>query len=489
MYDPNAQKDLLILRSELNDCCYDPKMRDYLQGLIIRIMNYPKKAMQCRHFVKIMDQKKIMMIWYPLNILFANKNYSIPIQIYITKNIPYEPPQIFLELKKGTGVNPKNKDIDPKNNRIMTKTLRSWNQNSNIENVLGEIFESFSRLFPIYKKKTDQQIPIPNQAQQGGGGNYGMFQNEMNNSYQKQNSDNSNNNFSNPYNPQGKYGFQPPTKNIYGRSMTLDSNRNYQQPNSFGGGIYGNNNNQKPNSFGGGIYDNNNQKPNSFGGGIYDNNNQQPNSFGGGIYGNNNNNNNNQGGRLFGNNDNNNQNNQFGRLYSGPASIQPFQNPKEELKNILINGVSEKISNKLIKEKKRLNNQNEKMKEYKIKLKKENEKLQKFLDNQSKIKFNCEEDMSNMNKAIQKIQLYNKNNKIMILNQNNCLNYLDIPDSKAIKIIAEETCMEEMILIVRKGFERKKISLNETINFMRNSTRDLFAIKFLKDKAINKYKY
>jgi len=189
MYDPNAQKDLLILRSELNDCCYDPKMRDYLQGLIIRIMNYPKKAIQCRHFVKIMDQKKIMMIWYPLNILFANKNYSIPIQIYITKNIPYEPPQIFLELKKGTGVNPKNKDIDPKNNRIMAKTLRSWNQNSNIENVLGEIFESFSRLFPIYKKKTDQQIPIPNQAQQGGGGNYGMFQNEMNNSYQKQNSD------------------------------------------------------------------------------------------------------------------------------------------------------------------------------------------------------------------------------------------------------------------------------------------------------------
>ena len=57
-----------------------------------------------------------------------------------------------------------------------------------------------------------------------------------------------------------------------------------------------------------------------------------------------------------------------------------------------------------------------------------------------------------------------------------------------IVIIAEETCMEEMILIVRKGFEKKKISLDETINFMRNSARDLFAIKFLKDKLLNKYK-
>ena len=76
----------------------------------------------------------------------------------------------------------------------------------------------------------------------------------------------------------------------------------------------------------------------------------------------------------------------------------------------------------------------------------------------------------------------------MVLNQDNCINLIDIPDQGALKIIAEETCMEEMILVVRKGFERKKISFDEAIMFMRNSTRDLFTIKFLKDKAINKYK-
>ena len=507
MFDPKSQNSLLRLRTELNDCCYDPKMKDFISTMIIRIMNYPKKTTEPRHCIKMMSQNKIMMIWYPMSVPFMNRSYNVPIQIYIMKYVPYEPPQIFLEVVQGSAANSSNKDINTKTNQIMTKTLKNWNQYSVIENVLDEIFQSFSKVFPIYKKKTNQQPPIQNQPPVGGGGIYGMMHNEVNNLYQQQNNNN-------PYNPMAKYGFQPPTKSIYGRSMTLNENRNRPQPNSFGGGIYGNNNNQQPNSFGGGIYgNNNNQQPGSFGGGIYgnNNNNQQPNSFGGGIYGNNNNNQqpNSFGGGIYDNINNNNKNNNaqgggiydfnnnnknkggsnpYEGTYGAPPPIQPSLNPDEEVKNILLNEVSDKISNKLIEEKKRLNKQNEKMNEYKIKFSKENEKLQNFLDGQSQIKFKCEEDMSNMNNAIKKIQDYNSNNKAMMLDKENCLNYLDIPDSNAIKIIAEEMCMEEMILIVRKGFEKKKISLDETINFMRNSARDLFAIKFLKDKLLNKYK-
>ena len=486
MFDPKSQNSLLRLRTELNDCCYDPKMKDFISTMIIRIMNYPKKTTEPRHCIKMMSQNKIMMIWYPMSVPFMNRSYNVPIQIYIMKYVPYEPPQIFLEVVQGSAANSSNKDINTKTNQIMTKTLK----NSVIENVLDEIFQSFSKVFPIYKKKTNQQPPIQNQPPVGGGGIYGMMHNEVNNLYQQQNNNN-------PYNPMAKYGFQPPTKSIYGRSMTLNENRNRPQPNSFGGGIYGNNNNQQPNSFGGGIYgNNNNQQPGSFGGGIYgnNNNNQQPNSFGGGIYdniNNNNKNNNAQGGGIYDFNNNNKNkggSNPYEGTYGAPPPIQPSLNPDEEVKNILSNEVSDKISNKLIEEKKRLSKQNEKMKEYRIKFSKENEKLQNFLDGQSQIKFKCEEDMSNMNNAIKKIQDYNSNNKTMMLDKENCLNYLDLPDSNAIKIIAEETCMEEMILIVRKGFEKKKISLDETINFMRNSARDLFAIKFLKDKLLNKYK-
>ena len=492
MYNANAQNSILRLRTELSECSYNQNMKDYLANLIMSVMNYPKKTAQVRHFIKNMGGNKIIMVWYPMSVPFMGKNYNVPLQIYIMKNVPYEPPQIFLEVTQGSGANTKNTDIDPNNNRIMTNSLRNWNQYSVIDNVMNEIFASFSRTFPIYKKSAND-----NQQQQGasgGGGIYNMIKNEVFNLYQNNRGNN---------NPgQGNfYGFQPPTKNIYGRAMTREGDNNQQQPNSFGGGIYGNNNNynnqQQPNSFGGGIYGNNNnynqqQQPNSFGGGIYgnNNNNDQPNSFGGGIYGNNNNNNynNNQqpqpnsfGGGIYGNNNNN---NQFGE---GGIYDQPKKNPDEEFKEILINEVSSKISNNLVSEKQRLFNQNQKMKNYKSTFGQENEKLNNFVNAQNQIKTKCDEDMNNMNHALSRIQDQINKSKNMILNEENSINLVDVPDPGAIKIIAQEACMEEMILVVRKGFERKKISFDQAIMFMRNSARDLFAIKFLKDKAINKY--
>ena len=251
MFDPNAQNDLLRLKTELNDCVYGPQMRDWLSNLIIRIMNYPKKQGDARHFVKMFNHQKLMMIWYPMSVPFMNRNYNVPLQIYLMKNFPYEPPQIFLEISQGSAANANNKDIDPRNNRIMTYTLKSWNQNSNLENVLNEIYESFSRTFPLYKKKPNQQAPPQGQNQGPSGGIYGMLKNEAFNLYQKNRLNFNNNQNSNQ-------GFQPPARNIYGRAMTIEGDRknnniynnnynNQQQPNSFGGGIYGDKNQQQPN--------------------------------------------------------------------------------------------------------------------------------------------------------------------------------------------------------------------------------------------------
>ena len=501
MYGANAQNTLIRLREELTQCSYNQNMKDYLANLIMSIMNYPKKRTQVRHFIKYMNQNKIIMIWYPMSVPFSGNNYDVPLQIYIMKNVPYEPPQIFLEVVQGSAANTSNKDIDPNNNRIMTNSLRNWSQYSIIDNVMNEIYSSFCRVFPIYKKKSTNNFNSP-PAQvvppSGGGNIYGQLVNEVKNMYQQ--------------NKGGLYGFQPPTKNIYGRAMSIETNNNnynnnnnQQPPNPFGGGgIYGNNNynnnQQPPNPFGGGgIYGNNNnnqQPPNQFcgGGGIYgnnNNNNQQPNSFGGGIYGNNNNNNNNQqqpssfGGGIYGNNNNNQQPNSFG----GGIYDQPRKNPDEEFKEILMAEVTSKISNKLISEKQRLNSQNQKMNNQKTIFKKENEKLQSFVNGQNFIKKRCDEDMYNMENALNRIKEQINRSKNMVLNEENCINLIEVQDPNAIKAIASETSMEEMILIVRKGFERKKVSFDEAIRFMRNSTRDLFAIKFLKDKMVNKYRY
>ena len=519
MYNQNAQNSLLRIRTELNECSYSPNMKDYLSNLIMSVMNFPKKANQPRHYIRNMGPDKIIMIWYSMSVPFAGRSYNVPLLIYITKNIPYDPPQIFLEVPQGSGINTKNTDINPNSRRILTNSLRNWNQYSIIDNAMNEIFDSFSRTFPIYKKSANDQ----NQQQQqqgtgGGGGIYNMMKNEVSNLYQQVNNNNNNNNYYN----QGKpniYGYKPPAQNIYGKPM---SNNNNQQPTSFGGGIYGNNNNNNNNN------NYNNNQPTSFGGGIYGNNNdynknnqqQQPQSFGEGIYGDNKNNNNNNYYNNYNNNNNNNNNynnnnynnnnynnnynnnnNNYNNNYNnnppqpqqnsfgGGIYEQPKQNPEEELKNILIEEISAKLSQQLISEKKRLYNQNEKMKNNKSSFSQENKNLQNFINRENEIKAKSEEDMTNMNNALSRIKEQINKEKSTVLNNENCINFIDVPDKASLKIIASETSMEEMVLIVRKAFERKKITFDQAINFTRNSSRDLFAVKYLKEKAINKYKY
>ena len=480
MYSANAQNTLLRLRGELNQCTYAPQMKDYISNLIFTAMNYPKKTSQARHFIKNMGYDRIIMVWYPMSVPFGGKSYNVPLQIFIMKNVPYEPPQIFLEIVQGSAANAKNRDIDPNTNRIMTPTLRSWNQYSIIDNVMNEIFASFSNVFPIYKKSQQSHPPAPAPAPAPApGGIYGNLVGEVQNLYQQNTNRNLNYNLynNNNQNQGNAYGYQPPAKNIYGKAMSNGNNNNYnnynnnnQQPSSFGGGIYGNNNNNNTN--------NNNQQPNSFGGGIYgnnnnnNNNNNQPNSFGGGIYGNNNNNN------------NNNQPNSFG----GGIYDQPKKDPNDEFKEILINEVTTKIKDKLVAEKKRLNTQNDKMKKYKTLFEKENENLQNFVNHENQIKTKCDEDMANMSNALQRVQEQINHGKNNVLTEDNCLNLIEIPDSDPIKVIAGETAAEEMVLIVKKAFERKKISFDEAITFVRNSSREIFALRFLKDKTLNKYK-
>ena len=133
MYSANAQNTLLRLRGEISQCSYAPQMKDYISNLIYTTMNYPKKTVQARHFIRNMGYDRIIMVWYSMSVPFGGKSYNVPLQIFIMKNVPYEPPQIFLEIVQGSAPNTKNRDIDPNTRRIMTPTLRNWNQYSIME--------------------------------------------------------------------------------------------------------------------------------------------------------------------------------------------------------------------------------------------------------------------------------------------------------------------------------------------------------------------
>ena len=162
---------------------------------------------------------------------------------------------------------------------------------------------------------------------------------------------------------------------------------------------------------------------------------------------------------------------------------------ERDLKIILLNEIYEKVANKIIKEEKKLKYQNRKMKDYKNLFTKENEKLQEFVKRKEEIETKCEEDMDNIIDEIEKVEEHNSEMRNKIVDEENCLDYLEIPDNEAIKIIGDETSLEEMIIIVRKAFEKKKVPFEEAVTFMRNSYRDLYELKFRTEKVFNKYKY
>ena len=502
MYNPASQNIQIGIRTEIDKCSYSPNMKDYLTNMIMQVMNYPRKQAQAKYCVKNQGQDKIIVVIYPMNVPFMKKSYNVPIQILFMKNIPYEPPQIFLEVVQGSAPNPQNKDVDQSTRRVMTNTLKNWGQFSNIENAMNEIFASFSAVFPIYKTSGKNPPPAqktayqpaqntgyqpntsqyggykPNQssiygnnnAGTGGGGIYDVLNNAVQTAYQD-----------------NKYGpYKAPTTSIYGRSMTLEGNANQNKPNTnaYGaGGIYAQNNNYGQ----GGIYGNQGYIPPSSG--IYGNNTNQYGNPSAPAYNNNYNYNNNQ----YGYNQNPpsgqysaynpNPNSQYG--YNNPSSPNNLGfNPNDELKNIVLNELSGKLIGKVIEERKRLNMQNQKLNEYKNQMVQENRRIEEFLSDQATIRSICEDDMSNICTSIKNIEDYNKQNQNITITSDNCLTFLDIPNPDCLKIIANEVSMEEMIILVKRAYERKKIGFEEAISFMRNTTRELFAVKFLKNKAI-----
>lgn len=146
--------------SAISLCNYPPNVTDYLIKTIIQIMSYPNVKSKPQYKVKTINKDKIIAIRIQLDVPFNKKNYDVPIVIFFPNLIPLEPPKIFIEVSKGSAINPKVKDIEIKTRKINTPILRTWEQNTNFINILNEIRNSFSNIFPIYKIKKIIKIII-----------------------------------------------------------------------------------------------------------------------------------------------------------------------------------------------------------------------------------------------------------------------------------------------------------------------------------------
>ena len=194
----DRSNNLLKILEKLEECSYESKTKYYLSQIIPTILKYPNKGNKSEYFVENLNGDNIIIIDYSMMIKLGNIKYNVPIKIVLTKNIPNEPPKFFIPMKEYIGINKSNKDIDQNTFRIMTKTLRSWNNDSNIENVLDEIYVSFSTHFPIFRKKS-QNLNNSNNGDLSNSVNLGFENNDFqlsNNNY----NNNINNKLTNSYN-------------------------------------------------------------------------------------------------------------------------------------------------------------------------------------------------------------------------------------------------------------------------------------------------
>ena len=358
--------------SAISLCNYPPNVTDYLIKTIIQIMSYPNVKSKPQYKVKTINKDKIIAIRIQLDVPFNKKNYDVPIVIFFPNLIPLEPPKIFIEVSKGSAINPKVKDIEIKTRRINTPILRTWEQNTNFINILNEIRNSFSNIFPIYKIKKNNQ-----------------------NNNNTNNTININNNA--VFNIMNNNNGNDPFANI-ASIFNSNININFSNNNNFRNKIYG----------------------------------------------------------------------------------------KENIiKNILIEEVFDKISSKLISEYKKLNQQNKTLNNYKNQFRNENEKMEKYFAKKKDIENKCNKDLYHLNTEIKKYSEYNKK-KIEKITEKNCLDYIKVESPEVIKSISNEINYEELIIIIRKGFERKAISFEQAIMSIRNTSRELFISKMITEKRLKR---
>ena len=371
-------------------CNYPPNVIDYLIKSIIQIMNYPYVKSKPQYKVKTINKEKMIAIKIELDIPFNKKNYEVPIVVFFPNLIPLEPPKIFLEVSKGSAINPKIKDVDIKTRKIITPILRTWEQKTSFVNILNEIRNSFCNIFPIYKIKKN------------------------------------NNNINN---------------NVNNNTININNNAVFN--------IMNNNNNNQNDPFANiaSIFNEN-----------------------------------------FMNNIKYNNNNNFQNINLNIKNNNEMIYGKENLvKKILVEEVFDKISSKLISEYKKLNQQNKTLNHYKNQFRNENEKMEKYFLKKKEIINKCNKDLANLNNEIKKYSEYNKKKRESIkITENNCLDFINIESPGVIKAISNEINYEELIIMIKKGFEKKTISFKEAIMSTREASRNLFVSKIITEKGLKK---
>lgn len=509
----------------VKQCSYPSHMIDFFVNTILEVITNSPLA---KVFKILYKNENLTVIRYNVTTTFKDRSFDIPILIYLSKNMPYEAPEVYLERNSDTGVNPKNPDIDQISNQIITPGLLNWNSRQSLTNILLEVLASFNKNFPIYKiAKGQGQGSQPMQTNQVVQSNIIQpMQNLQNQNYNYYNSNNNMNNnntfYSNQVPPQFQY--QPQTSNFYNNYNNMNMNSNVIDHNSMTDKDMNNKStytaftsnlgNQPPhkNTIYQSIYQANSNQMS----GLDKNkshqtsqvlNNMQFNNqpyTGSNLNGNyinqpyNNNFNNNFSNSQY-TNQNQNTQNQYNAYSSNsnicapvPSSSSMYQishiderKSEDEMKRILIEEIKSSIENKVKEEIKRNKQTEEKLNNYRNEFNTQVDKYQKFFTKKEEIVNSLKKLLDDIEREIQNVQMYLAKMQDRILDSTNFENYIQISDTALINLISVEATIEDFLSVIKKAFEKNILNFNETLKTIRTLTRETMKIKFYREKLVS----
>ena len=424
MYGNRILEDIL-------QCSYQPLSRDFVTGAIIELQNISNTT----QFFKLNRNvegfsETILCSKFVISVPLSDKMYDIPIIIYLGRNFPIDPPEIYLErTSKELAVSSKNYDVDPNTLKIHVQSLKLWvAYKSKVTSVINDIVYSFKSNFPIYKKTTNTQT-IHHQ---------------------------------NSYNPQvqTQVPYKPPT---YSNTNICPSQGLYSNTSQYQQGEY--------------QYVNSNINPTqkiNYNPGINPNiqshfGYQAPNQFG----------------------------------YQAPiVPTQSFQNiniyqqqpvnnmmmtqklSPEDLRRNLIEELLISLKPKILEEMNNQSNYDEKFSSFLKDISNQNNSLRNFIEKKDEILNTVKEQITKLDEDIKILSFQINGQKNTSINSNTIDFFFKTSNRQLLEIISAEANIEEFITLTKKIVEKGSVSLQEAIRFIRGLSRELYKLRYFRDKLI-----
>jgi hypothetical protein len=418
----------------INQCCYPINLRDYIANILLDIsLTSPSAAF----YKTTQENDYIIAFIYNISTSFKEKKYEIPIFIIIPKNFPFQPPEVVIDKAPDTGINPKNLNIDPNTNRIFTNIIKIWNQNSQLGELINEVTISFNTHFPVYKLNRVNNITsnVNSAIDTRAITIYSDIGIPTNSNYNGLNRSGTSNIFNS-----GDQSLQ--LSNIYSKEG---------DPNIYNFNI----GQSKVNSIG--LSKNNFHKTNT-----------------------------------LSNNYSKNLNDLLDKTFNtscNNSNITSKDNTMHDelAKKILKEEIRVLVEPKIKDELKRLKQQKSKLKNYHSEFSSQIDRYQKLLAKREEVVISLQQIQTNIGKELQDTLISLTRSQDHMIMQDNVLSFINIneKDKAIIHILSIEATIEDIITAIKKAFEKGIINFNDNTKFIRNITRELFKIKYYRERLLS----